>query len=95
MRILTTRSAVLVLLAVVALLAQGACVPHTHSGIGVGLYNEEHDLAFFTASSAVGPLPVAPLVVVNTVTTPIAVLAPPAPTAFVSRDAESRAPPAV
>ena len=94
MRVLTPRSVALVLVAVIALLAQGACVPHTHSGIGVGLYNEEHDLTLMSASSVVGPLPVTPLVVVSVVTAPLLLPTPPAPSTVVSRDAESRAPPA-
>ena len=94
MRLLTRSSAVVVLIAVAALLAQGACVPHTHSGVGVGLYNEEHDLTLMSASSVVGPLPVTPLVFISVVTAPLALSAPPAPSAVVNRDAESRAPPA-
>ena len=35
---------VLLLAAVVALLLQGACLPHTHTGVGPGLYNQDHDL---------------------------------------------------
>ena len=31
------------LLAVVAVAAQGATVPHTHTGRGLGIYNQDHD----------------------------------------------------
>jgi hypothetical protein len=33
-----------VLLAVAALLLQGALLPHTHAGVGSGVYNQDHDL---------------------------------------------------
>jgi hypothetical protein len=33
------------LVALAALLLQGATVPHTHAGVSPGLYNQDHDLA--------------------------------------------------
>ena len=36
---------VLLLVAVAAVVAQGAGVQHTHAGIGPGFYNQDHDLA--------------------------------------------------
>ena len=50
--------------------------------------------AVWGLSSVVGPLPVTPLVFISVVTAPLALSAPPAPSAVVNRDAESRAPPA-
>jgi len=35
----------LLLVAAAALLAQTGSAPHTHAGIGPGLYNQDHDLA--------------------------------------------------
>jgi hypothetical protein len=37
--------ALLLLAAVAAVVAQGGSVPHTHAGIGPGLYNHDHDLS--------------------------------------------------
>jgi len=84
----------LLLLVLTALILQGACLPHTHSGVGVGLYNQEHDLTLYAASGTIGPLPVTPLLVVSVVTSTLVPPVPMAPAGFVTRDAESRAPPA-
>ena len=35
--------AALLLVAVAAVVLQGASIPHTHAGIGAGLYNQDHD----------------------------------------------------
>jgi len=35
----------LLLVAVAAVVLQGGSAPHTHAGIGPGLYNQDHDLA--------------------------------------------------
>jgi hypothetical protein len=86
--------AALILLVLVALAAQGACVPHTHTGHGVGLFNQEHDLTLLATTGMAAPLSTAVLLFVVMVTVPLAVSVPPAPIVFVSRDAESRAPPA-
>jgi hypothetical protein len=82
----------LILLVLTALVAQGACVPHTHTGAGV--FNEEHDLTLLAIAGIAGPLPVSVLLFVIMMTVSLCVSAPPAPHVFVSRDAESRAPPA-
>jgi hypothetical protein len=87
-------AAALILFILIALIAQGACLPHTHTGNGVGLFNVEHDLTLLAAAGIAGPLPVAVLLFVIMVTVSLCVSAPPAPVVFVSRDAESRAPPA-
>src|SRR6267143_1685230 len=51
MRPLTPRYAGLLIVAVLlALTAQGATVPHTHTGAGVGLFNQEHDLTLLATA---------------------------------------------
>ena len=85
---------VLILLLLVALIAQGACLPHTHSAAGVGVYNGEHDLTLLAASGTVGPLPVTPFLFVFLVTTALVLARFAADVVVVVRDAESRAPPA-
>jgi hypothetical protein len=85
-------AAALILLVLTALVAQGACVPHTHTG--AGLFNEEHDLTLLAIAGIAGPLPVGMLLFVIMVTVSLSVSAPRAPYVFVSRDFESRAPPA-
>ena len=85
-------AAALILLVLTALIAQGACVPHTHTGGGV--FNEEHDLTLLAIAGIAGPLPVGVLLFVIMMTVSLCVSPPPAPHVFVSRDAESRAPPA-
>ena len=84
--------AAVLLLVLTALILQGACLPHTHGG--VGLYNQEHDLTLYAASGTIGPLPVTPLLVVSVVTSALVPPVPMAPAGFDTRDAESRAPPA-
>jgi len=87
------RYAAILLLVVSALIAQGACLPHTHSDPGGGVYNAEHDLTLLAVSGSVAPLPVVPLLVIFVVTAPVASLTVPAPISVITRDAESRAPP--
>jgi hypothetical protein len=84
----------LILLVLVALVAQGACLPHTHTASGVGLFNQEHDLTLLATAGMAGPLPIGVLLLVVMVTVSRCVSALPAPALFASRDAESRAPPA-
>lgn len=85
----------LLLLVLTALILQGACVPHTHSSPGIGLYNEEHDLTLYAASGTVGALPVTPpLLVLSTVQSALVLPVPMGPAGYLVRDAESRAPPA-
>jgi hypothetical protein len=85
-------SALLVLLA--ALVLQGACVPHTHSGVGAGVYNGDHDLTLLATTGGVAPLPVVPLLFVDVVTAAVALAPVSAAVDGVTRDAGSRAPPA-
>ena len=85
---------VLMLVLLTALIAQGACLPHTHSGVGVGLYNGEHDLTLLATGSTAAPLPIPALLHVVVVTAPVALTVPSTPGSVVTRDAESRAPPA-
>lgn len=85
--------AVIILLLLVGLLAQGATLPHTHVGIGPGVYNAEHDLTLLATSGSVAPLPAVPLLFVAVVTVPIGWRPPPAPASVVVRASGSRAPP--
>ena len=87
-------AAVLILVVLVAVIAQGACLPHTHSGVGVGLYNGEHDLTLLATASSAAPLPIPALLHVVVVTAPVVLTMPSTPASVVTRDAESRAPPA-
>jgi hypothetical protein len=82
------------ILVLLALVTPGACLPHSHNGPGVGLYNEDHDLSILAASSS-APLPVSIPLFVDVVVAPLSTVARQAATSFVVRDAESRAPPAV
>jgi hypothetical protein len=83
---------VLVLVLLAGLIAQGAVLPHTHTGVGV--YNGEHDLILLATSGSVGPLPVAPLLFVFVVTSSVVPSVSQTEVFVVIRDAESRAPPA-
>lgn len=85
--------AVIVLLLLVSLIAQGATLPHTHVGIGPGVYNAEHDLTLLATSGSVAPLPVVPFLIVAVVAVPIGWAPPPSLDPVVVRAAESRAPP--
>jgi len=85
---------VLILVLLTALVAQGACLPHTHSAVGVGVYNGEHDLTLLAAAGSVGPLPVTAFLFVSLVTTSLILARFAADAVVVVRDAESRAPPA-
>lgn len=85
---------VLMGLALTALVLDAGSVPHSHAGLQVGLYNQEHDLAYLATFSSAAPLPEA-------VSVPLAVIVAIAVCAFVvllasrpRRLAGSRAPPA-
>jgi len=78
-------AAVLILVVLVAVIAQAS---------GVGLFNEEHDLTLLATAGMAGPLPVGVLLFIVMVTVSLCLSAPPAPIVVLSRDAESRAPPA-
>jgi hypothetical protein len=86
-------TAAVILVVLVGLIAQGAALPHTHIGIGPGVYNAEHDLTLLAASGAVAPLPAVPFLFVAIVAAPIVWLPPPSPGSVVVRSAGSRAPP--
>ena len=92
-RVWRTAYVACLLLVLLALVTPGACLPHSHSGAGVGLYNEDHDLSILAASSS-APLPVSIPLFVDVVVTPLSSVVRQVATSFVVRDAESRAPPA-
>jgi hypothetical protein len=82
------------LVALAALLLQGAAVPHTHAGVGPGLYNQDHDLALLATLHGAAVLhdaQPAPLVLaVATAPTPPSRGTPPSSP---QSTADSRAPP--
>jgi hypothetical protein len=85
---------VLLLAAVFAVLLQGAVLPHTHAGVGPGLYNQDHDLSLLaTLHGAAVLLDAQPaphvIVLVSTVTLARAG----SPAAPARSTADSRAPP--
>jgi len=82
------------LLVLLAVLVPGACLPHSHSGVGVGLYNEDHDLGMFAAAGSAAALPISAPLFVEVVVASFSVPARSVPLSVVTRDAESRAPPA-
>jgi hypothetical protein len=86
-------TAAVILLVVAGLIAQGAVLPHTHTGIGPGVYNAEHDLTLLATSGTVAPLPAVPFLFVAIVAAPVAWLPPPSPGSVVVRSTASRAPP--
>jgi hypothetical protein len=84
----------LLLVAAAALLAQTGSVPHTHEGIGPGLYNQDHDLALLATLHGAATLSAAqpamlPVAVVSTVVPTASDLLDSAPRPA----ADSRAPP--
>jgi len=90
---LTTRVALLVLMAAALVLA-GAHVVHVHAAETAGLYNEQHVFEGTAGLSADAPVPSAPAAhaaaIIAAATLPVAAVAPPAPA---PRSADSRAPP--
>ena len=84
----------LVLAALAAILLQGACLPHTHTGVGPGLYNQDHDLSLLATlhgAAVLHGIQTAPLVVfVVSALTPTGTGSPVAPA---RSTADSRAPP--
>jgi hypothetical protein len=84
------------LVALAALLLQGATVPHTHAGVSPGLYNQDHDLALLATLHGAAILhdtQPAPLVMADG-----SVPAPPSrrrPASPPQSSADSRAPPRV
>jgi hypothetical protein len=84
-----------ILLVLVGLVTQGACLPHTHSAVAPGVYNAEHDLTLLAVSGTIAPVPALPSFFVAFLTATIAWLPAPSAVAIVGLDAESRAPPTV
>ncbi|HVG80040.1 MAG TPA: hypothetical protein VNF03_17965 [Patescibacteria group bacterium] len=84
----------LLLAALTAVVLQGACLPHTHAGVGPGLYNQDHDLSLLATLHSAAVLhdaQPAPLVVfVVSALTPTGTGSPVAPA---RSTADSRAPP--
>ena len=86
---------VLLLVAVAAVVAQGTGVPHTHLGIGPGLYNQDHDLALLATLHGAATISAA-----QPALKPVVVLIAVAPAGSGAIDstprpaADSRAPPA-
>jgi len=93
-RIARSPLALLLLAAVAAVVLQGGSVPHTHAGIGPGLYNQDHDGALLATLHGVATVSAA-----QPALEPFVVLASIAPaaagrTASAPRSsADSRAPP--
>jgi hypothetical protein len=85
---------VLLLAAVLAVLVQGAVLPHTHAGVGPGLYNQDHDLSLLATLHGAAVLldaqPAPLVVVVVSAVTPAGTESPAAPA---RSTADSRAPP--
>jgi len=73
---------------------QGACLPHTHTDLGFGLFNADHDLTLLATTGSIGPLPATAMMFVSFATAPLAIWSQPALTSLTPRDAASRAPPA-
>jgi hypothetical protein len=64
-------------LALLGFLASVGSVPHTHTGYGTGLYNQEHDLSYLAAFGGGAPPPAA--APATPVDAPIVAPPPPAP----------------
>jgi hypothetical protein len=87
--------AALTALALLGFLVSVGSVPHTHTGQGAGLYNQEHDLSYLAAFGGGAPPPAA--APATPLDAPIVALPPPAPLRPGSaprRLARPRAPPA-
>jgi hypothetical protein len=85
-------TAVLLLVAVAAMVMQGAALPHTHAG-APGLYNQEHDLTLYAAAGSAALVDAVPPLFVDVVLTalPFVVVSRP-PSAFRAHG-DCRAPP--
>jgi hypothetical protein len=80
-------------LALVGLLLSVGSVPHAHTGHGVGLYNQEHDLTLHASLTAQGTLADAPPVLTIEAVERVASSGRDRPALAVARAARSRAPP--
>ena len=84
----------LLLAAVLAVLLQGAVLPHTHAGVGPGLYNQDHDLSLLaTLHGAAVLLDAQPAPLVVVVVSAVTLTGTEAPAAPARSTADSRAPP--
>jgi|SRR5689334_12641128 hypothetical protein len=84
----------LLLVAVVAIVAQGGAVPHTHAGIGPGFYNQDHDLALLATLHGAATISAAQPALAPVVVLAAVAPAPSAPIDSTARPAaDSRAPP--
>jgi hypothetical protein len=95
MRLQRMPLAALTALALLGFLASVGSVPHTHTGAGAGLYNQEHDLSYLAAFGGGAPPPAA--APATPVDAPIVAVPPPAPLrpgSVPRRLARPRAPPA-
>lgn len=82
------------LIALAALLLQGATVPHTHAGVSPGLYNQEHDLALLATLHGAAVLhDTQPAPLVLTAVTALTPAATGAPGSSPRSSVDGRAPP--
>lgn len=82
----------LLLVALVAMVAQGAALPHTHAGAS-GLYNQEHDLTLYAVSGGAALAEAAPVLFVDVVLTAVSFVAVPRPPSVSRAHGDCRAPP--
>ena len=82
----------LLLIAVAAMVLQGAAVPHTHAGAS-GIYNQEHDLTLYVVTGGVALVEAAPALFVDAVLTAVSFVAVPRPPSLARAHADCRAPP--
>ena len=84
----------LLLAAVVAMVALGAALPHTHAGAS-GLYNQEHDLTLYAVAGSAALVDTAPPHFVDVVLTAVSFVAVPRPPSVARAHGDCRAPPTV
>jgi hypothetical protein len=84
----------LLLVAMVAMVVQGAALPHTHAG-APGLYNQEHDLTLYAITGGVALVDAVPALFIDAVLTAVSFVAVPRPPSIARAHADCRAPPAV
>ena len=86
--------ALLVLLIAATMGMQGGSLPHLHAGVGLGLYNAEHDLTLLAALAGAGlPADSTALLPFDAVSTTLLALTPERPLSDAVRSGDSRAPP--
>jgi len=83
----------LLLVAVAAMLLQGAAVPHTHAGAS-GVYNQEHDLTLYVVTGGVALVDAVSALFVDAELTAASSVAVPRPPSLPRAHADCRAPPA-